>query len=566
VNKLSRIIWPFALAAGCGTTDTTPTAPDGDLQGIEEVAQGLTDLSSDCSFVSGTGILTIALGSGEVAMVNKATSGAIQINGYNCATATGTTVKKVVVTGAGGNETLIIDFLGGTFAMGTSTGVGWDIDLGGGAGDNLKIRGTKAVDAYVFGSSGLAFNADTNKDAVVANVEHFTVSLSDGDDTFSAAGNATTGGAAFATLVTVYGGAGKDTLRGGAGDDVLYGGDGDDTFNAGTASDGADTFNGGAGNDTVDYSARTNAVTVTNDGTATSGETLETDTVATDVEIIKGGAGNDTLTGGANADTIYGGPGNDTIAGGGGADILYGDAGNDTFDQGATTDGGDTLNGGAGIDTVDYSARSIAVTIKLDGTATSGEALELDKVMADVENAKGGGGDDTIVGSAADNTLDGGAGNDTISGGLGNDTLIGGAGNDTLNGDAGDDVFDMGAAAAGNDAIHGGIGIDFVDYSQRTNAITVVMDGVTTGGESGEATTIGTDVENLTGGAGDDAITGNALDNLLQGGAGDDTILGLAGDDVIDGGAATTVDTIDCGVGDADINLDAVDPGTNCEL
>jgi Ca2+-binding RTX toxin-like protein len=92
------------------------------------------------------------------------------------------------------------------------------------------------------------------------------------------------------------------------------------------------------------------------------------------------------------------------------------------------------------------------------------------------------------------------------------------------------------------------------------------MDGVTTGGEGVEATTIGTDVENLVGGAGDDAITGNALDNLLEGGAGDDTILGLAGDDIIDGGAAAVADTIDCGLGDADINLDAADVGTNCEL
>ena len=91
------------------------------------------------------------------------------------------------------------------------------------------------------------------------------------------------------------------------------------------------------------------------------------------------------------------------------------------------------------------------------------------------------------------------------------------------------------------------------------------MDGTTGGGETGEADTVGTDVENLKGGAGDDAITGNALANQLEGGAGVDTIAGLGGDDVIDGGAGA--DVIDCGLGDADILLDTtVATAVNCEL
>ena len=564
MNTLIRTLAPLVLLAGCGSPPTPPTAPpDGDLDGLDELTQPLTDLSSECSFASATGVLTIALASGDVALVSRGSSGAVLINNYACATATATNTKKVVVTGAAGNETLIIDFLGGSFSMGTASAVGWDVDLGGGTGDTLKFRGTKSADTVTFGSTGLALNADTSKDATVANVEVFVVSLSDGDDVFSAAGNATTGGAAFPTAVTVYGGAGKDSLRGGAGDDTLAGGDGDDTFVGGAAADGADTLVGGAGNDTADYSARSAAVTLINDGTASSGEASEGDTVSADIEILKGGSGNDTLTGGAGNDTLNGGAGNDTLTGGGGNDTLYGDAGNDTFDEGAASSGADIINGGAGTDTVDYSGRSNAVTIKLDGTATSGESGETDKVMTDVENAKGGSGNDVLIGSTADNALDGGGGDDTISGGAGNDTLTGGAGNDTLNGDAGDDVFDMGAAAAGNDVIAGGAGVDKVDYSARTNDLTVVMDGVTTGGESGEATTIGTDVEALVGGDGADTITGNAADNTLEGGAGDDTINGGAGDDLIDGGAGT--DVIDCGTGDADINLDT-DTGTSCEL
>ncbi len=562
-RRSSRLLWPLVLATGCAVEGVPPVDESGDLDGIEEVNQGLTDLSSQCGFVSGTGVMTLALATGDVALVNKSSSGLVVINGFACGGATSTTLKKLVVTGSAGAETLILDYMGGTFAPGITGAVGVDVDLLGGT-DAVKLRGSKAVDAFVFGASGITINADTLKDIAFANVETFVATMSDGNDTVSAAGSATTG-ATFTADVTVYGGAGDDTLRGGDGDDTFYGNDGNDTFTNGTASDGADTFNGGAGTDTVDYSLRVAAVTVTIDGTADDGAALETDDIKTDVETVKGGLGDDNLTGSANADTLWGGAGADTLAGLAGVDILNGDAGNDTFDEGAATNGGDTMNGGAGTDTVDYSGRSNAVTINLDTTANDGEALELDKVVNDVENGIGGGGGDTIVGSASDNVFDGDAGADTISGGVGNDTLKGGAGADTLNGDAGDDVFDESTATSGADAMHGGAGTDKVDYSGRTNDLTVVMDGATGSGETSEGDTIFTDVENITGGAGLDTLTGNAFDNQIEGGADDDVLSGLGGDDVIDGNAGT--DDVDCGLGDADILLDS-STGTvaGCEL
>jgi len=562
-STLSRTLWTFACVAGCATSDDNKPASDGgDWEGIEEGTQALTDLSSECTFASGT--LTIALATGDVAMVAKSTSNNITVNGFSCGGATGTTLKKLVVTGTAGAQTLILDFMNGYFAPGVTGSVGIDVDLGAGT-DALKIRGGKTVDAIVFGSGGIAFNADAFKDIAVANVETFVVSLSDGDDTFSGAGNAATGGSAFPTAITVYGGAGNDTLRGGAGADTLDGGDGNDTFTTGTAADGADTMVGGAGTDTADYSTRTAALTITIDATANDGETGEADKVSTDIEVVKGGSGNDTITGSANADTIYGGAGDDTITGGLGNDTLYGDAGDDTFNEGALTSGSDVISGGAGTDTVSYALRGIAVNVTIDATANDGEAGEADKVMTDVENVTGGAGDDVIVGSASDNVLAGGAGNDTLSGGLGNDTLRGGAGNDVMNGDAGDDVFDEGSATSGNDQMHGGAGVDTVNYSARTNDLTVVMDGVAACGESGEADVIFTDVENLVGGAGDDAITGNAADNQLEGGAGVDTIAGLGGDDVIDGNAGA--DIIDCGTGEGDVLLDTTTASAaSCEL
>jgi Ca2+-binding RTX toxin-like protein len=58
---------------------------------------------------------------------------------------------------------------------------------------------------------------------------------------------------------------------------------------------------------------------------------------------------NDSIDGGAGADTIFGGLGQDTLLGGADADILYGGVGNDSLDGG---DGNDTLYGGTGNDTV----------------------------------------------------------------------------------------------------------------------------------------------------------------------------------------------------------------------
>ncbi|HEY8592592.1 MAG TPA: M10 family metallopeptidase C-terminal domain-containing protein [Sphingomicrobium sp.] len=69
---------------------------------------------------------------------------------------------------------------------------------------------------------------------------------------------------------------------------------------------------------------------------------------------------------------------------------------------------------------------------------------------ANIENAVGGVGNDTIKGNGLDNKLVGNGGNDTIFGGAGddkllggdaNDILIGGTGNDTLTGGAGADKF-----------------------------------------------------------------------------------------------------------------------------
>ena len=110
-----------------------------------------------------------------------------------------------------------------------------------------------------------------------------------------------------------------------------------------------------------------------------------------------------------------------------------------------------------------------------------------------IENARGGGGDDIIVGNAARNRLDGGAGDDLIAGrgsadrmtgAAGADRLDGGRGADQLGGGAGDDVLLGGRGAdelsggPGATTLAGGAGNDrFVfDVSPSSGAIGTIMD------------------------------------------------------------------------------------------
>ena len=124
---------------------------------------------------------------------------------------------------------------------------------------------------------------------------------------------------------------------------------------------------------------------------------------------------------------------------------LGGGAGNDTFTAASTADGADVFNGGTGDDTVDYSSRTAALTVTMDGVAANdGLASETDDVKSDIEILLCGSAADTITGNDGDNRIEGGAGADTLNGGDGDDELFGGAGDDTINGGDGDDTLDGG--------------------------------------------------------------------------------------------------------------------------
>jgi Ca2+-binding RTX toxin-like protein len=405
------------------------------------------------------------------------------------------------------------------------------------------------------------------------------------------------------TVETVIGGIGDDTLTGAALAQTLNGGGGNDTINGDL---GNDTIQGGTGTDTVSYAGRTNPVTVSLDGVAGDGEAGESDNIATDVENILGGSGNDNLTGSAGRNRIDGGLGGDLMNGADGDDTIVGSVG--------VGDANDDVRGGAGTDTVTYAGASAGANVTLDNTANDNG--QTDNVRSTIENVTGSPLGDTIVGSAARNRLNGGLGNDTLDGdpqvtpcavavcyATSNDTLNGGGDNDTLFGRNGSDTliggpgFDPDPVNAPNwltdaDDLDGGAGSDLVSYSTRNAPVTVTIGAGANDGEATEGDNVEGSVERVTGGKKADTLTGNAgLDringgnggDIIDGGSGGDILSGQGGDDDIKGGTGKDTmsgaagddsfraqdgvkDSITCGDGnDTIINKDAVDVlSANC--
>ena len=253
-----------------------------------------------------------------------------------------TAKAKDSIHGDEGNDT--VDYSSRSGALTVTVGVGSEDDGENGEGDTVAAD----VENVVGGSGN-----DTLDASAMTLASHVLIGGA-GDDVLLGSDMAD----------HLYGGQGNDTLRGGGGDDVLEGGDGDDTLQGGA---GNDTIKGGGlncplttpasctaattaniGINTVDYSDHTEGVVVDLGSTSPAGQSGESD-VLSDIRCIRGGAGNDRLTGDANDNTIWGGAGDDVIRGGAGNDALYGEAGDDHL---YGEDGNDFLSGGAGMDTL----------------------------------------------------------------------------------------------------------------------------------------------------------------------------------------------------------------------
>ena len=207
------------------------------------------------------------------------------------------------------------------------------------------------------------------------------------------------------------------TLSGGTAGDVIYGGSHGGTLNGDAGPDtlvpglGADSVRGGDGNDRVDYGARTAPLTLSLDGIANDGQAQEGDNLASDLESLIGGSGNDRLVGSDLPNALWGQGGDDVVDGRGGADWL---------------------NGGAGSDTADYSSRTKSLSLSIDSLWNDGEAGEGDSIGFDIERLVGGSAPDTLLGSDGADQLEGGDGTDVISGKEGVDVLRGNDGSDWI--------------------------------------------------------------------------------------------------------------------------------------
>ncbi|HEY7116274.1 MAG TPA: C2 family cysteine protease [Tepidisphaeraceae bacterium] len=352
----------------------------------------------------------------------------------------------------------------------------------------LTVNGGVGNDAINLNYSGgwlsVVENGVTTFGNWLANVGTITVYGNDGNDTI----NYSTG----ITRANLYGGSGDDYLYGSSDADYLQGNDGNDHLYGYAGNDvldgwnGDDYVNGGDGDDVL-YGY-------------------------TGSDVLDGWNGNDRLYGEDGNDVLYGYYGNDNLYGGDGNDNMYGEADNDLLDGGT---GADAMWGGSGVDTADYSSRTNAVVVCLDGFANDGEFLEGDNANTDIENVNGGYGNDVIYGSSANNYLQGGGGTDYLYGYAGDDVLDGGVG--------GVAVYSQNT---GDDKLYGGLGNDLLHASDYGNNVLH--------GEAGNDTCYGYGgMDAVYGDDGDDLVCGGDNNDRVYGGAGNDYMYGGNGDDVL---------------------------------
>jgi Ca2+-binding RTX toxin-like protein len=603
----------------------------------------LEGLDGSDTLTGGGGIDVVTYLNSDAGVNVSLVSGAVNSGGHAAGDSL-TGFTKII--GSAYADTLV----GDTGNNNLSGGVGNDT-LTGGLGDD-ELTGGSDTDtvSYAGTSIGVTVNLSitTQQNTVGAGLDTLSgfenLTGSDNDDilTGDANNNVIDGGFGQDTIV---GGLGVDTLSGDAGDDTIT----DDMIGAAILSGGADndiihftaydttggnsaatidTIDGGTGNDTLisnygglyngvnysvvgastvnlfngiwsSYDSRTivSSLTCPNGYTAnitggsienyTAGDntTVNSSASGTNVayvyasnvdNIINGGTGTTDVvnyryaTAGVQVDlsssgiNVHGGSGNDTlsnievIVGSLFDDILVGNANNNTF---YGSYGADIIDGKEGIDTwwtdnnitgglsttaslltadqnmnignviigniVDNNLTTTVTRIVMNGDA-AGDTLSvnaLDFNITNIENLTSSYGD-WIFGNGVNNIL---YGRGLVEGFLGNDTINGPAGATASYANAGNSYL------AGLGITYGaGIGVvanltttAFTNGGQVTNLYDA-------GGD-----TYSTNINNLYGSAFADILVGNANANYITGGAGDDVLEGLGGADKFSGGTGS---------------------------
>ena len=350
----------------------------------------------------------------------------------------------------------------------------------------------------------------------------------------------------------IVAGPGDNTIYGMGGDDTICGGEGDDTIHSGR---GNDALFGEGGNDTL-YGERGS-------------------------DDLDGGAGEDRLLGATGNDELNGGPGDhDQLLGGPGDDSLSGGEGD--FDVLTGGPGKDSIDGGPGAhDIASYAGTGGAVTINLEAGIVTGAENE---TLTGIEDAIGGSGDDTLIGSTASpNRLDGGPGNDRLVAAGPGDEAFGGPGSEACAGFSTETSCGP-LAGGGGTAVelyksidestslivtgNGGVDDATVSYSAGTYTVRgapganpVLLGDPSSGGcsrdpGSGSVSCQGP-ISSIQAslGAGNDTFAVDpsvpaGVSSTIDGGAGSDTLQGGEGDDTLYAGDDHVPDTLEGGGGD----------------
>ncbi len=312
-----------------------------------------------------------------------------------------------------------------------------------------------------------------------------------------------------------------------------------------------------------------------NDQFSTSGE---------EAIVASGGAGDDTIAGGAGSDWISGDEGADNLSGGAGHDIIFFDADDTSIDGGegydvafTSTEAAVNLNltdtnieaayGNAGDDTFTATGEQSVIVSAGDGAdiITTDEGNDILSGDAGDDVISSGAGNDMLIGGDGVDTLNAGTGSDILAGGTGDgDVLLGGDGQDTYiynKGDGLDEIQDSPTAADNRESdtlILGGVELKDVQFvvegqnlvigitEEGVSEFSALKDRVTVKDwlsqnnrvewisfASGLILNLAPIAEVLTGTANADTLTGSDDAALVDAGAGDDTVTTGAGDDII---------------------------------
>ncbi len=347
--------------------------------------------------------------------------------------------------------------------------------------DVLVVNGGSGNDYFTAFSGTIGSASDGGTDA--ASDAHTDAAAT--TDAHSDAATADAGVASQGAGPTFNGNDGDDTFTPYGGTYFMNGGNGNDVFLMGTDSTrhGPGVVAGGPGVDTVDFSGRTTSVHVTMDavgamadaglpvvytgtldGTYNGTIVTEGMLVDTTVDNLKGGAGNDLLSGNALDNVINGGLGADVIHGNGGSDTV------DYSDRGSAVALWVALDGVAHSGASSHQVRTFGTAINsytdgactpttgtgADGGAPVSGSDENDTIATDIQNIVGGAGNDCLFGQPVAFSCTGTVCQNNLTGGPGDDMLFGYEDNDVLEGagGAGDSVTAKNYLDCGNGTLN----------------------------------------------------------------------------------------------------------------